>query len=45
MLENNEFKYDIDNIMIEEIYENDFINLNDVLLNIWLKILLFKFKK
>jgi len=34
MLENNEFKYDIDNIMIEEIYENDFINLNDVLLNI-----------
>ena len=45
MLENNEFKYDIDNIMIDEIYENDFINLNDVLLNIWLKILLFKFKK
>ena len=45
MLENNEFKYDIDNIMIDEIYENDFINLNEVLLNIWLKILLFKFKK
>jgi len=34
MLDNNEFKYDIDNIMIEEIYENDFINVNDVLLNI-----------
>ena len=34
MLENNEFKYDIDNIIIDEIYENDFINLNDVLLNI-----------
>ena len=34
MLENNEFKYDIDNIMIDEIYENDFINLNEVLLNI-----------
>ena len=45
MLENNEFKYDIDNIMIDEIYENDFINLNDDLLHIWLKILLFKFKK
>ena len=41
MLDNNEFKYDIDNIMIDEIYENDFINLNEVLLNIWLKILLF----